>query len=262
MNDDPDTTALLERATAILTNECLRDADVAFAVPVPPPASDRAASFSPVVLWLPPSEAFGIAESMYAGATIPPEPPSTQPPDPDAYQAAMYGDPPERVAVVFSDAVEALRPVGGCAGQVTEELYGVPPADYERAYAVRPRPDEPFNTALADLTVNSSLESWSRCMRTFGHKADNPEEFGAEIAETVGRGIESGEELAALVDAERRFADADATCKASSGLGDAFSNAYTRAVETVLTNAEGQLIVFAQMLDHARAKAESVVNGS
>ena len=163
------------------------------------------------------------------------------------------GDPPVMVNIPMADGGLVGVPVGGCFGQATTELYGVPAEKFERARLALPRVDDVVSQSVADSRVDDLLGSYHACKKAASYDVESPAGLDKPLFETASAVLEGSAQPATLVKIEREILAADKTCKSSSGIGTAFAHSFLDHGGKTLKNTEGVVVEYQKMLDHAAA---------
>ena len=172
----------------------------------------------------------------------------------------VEGDPPQLLELPLpgGHGGSAIVPIGGCHGEASARLYGVPAETFERTRLALPRFDTVINETISDGHVDDRIDDYETCMESQGLQARTPADV-LDIIDPVYAGVLEGtEQPARLARLEQRAVAADRKCKENSGLGDAFAEAFTEKGRAALTDAEGVVVEFAEMMKHARSVAKQL----
>lgn len=214
-------------------------------------------------LWLLPDQDYGVAAALASpdvvaelrAAQDPLDESSSEAaaPDPEAYDRAVYGPDDERVTFHLDGGAIVSAPVGGCFGEATEAMYGVPAADYERAYQEIPQLRVVMDELRADGPVRASLGAWSRCMDDAGFPADDPSSLYAHMSGWVDGVVAGRLAVSSVAEEERRLAEEDQTCRTSSGLGTTLSEKFIELADAEIAGREGVVQEYRAMIEHAQS---------
>ncbi len=173
---------------------------------------------------------------------------------PAGWEAAMYGTPRMEVTISIENGGSVTVPVGGCHGQATEALYGVPAEDYERTYQqVRALPDEAVRAAVQDGPVRDAAGRWSECLADQGWEAGTPDDLDNALASELAAADSDAAAREELVRREAALLEADTRCREQSGLQAAFDQAFVEHGTRLAAANQVALAPYRRMLDHATA---------
>lgn len=258
---DPSYAVRIANLQTRLINECVARQGV-----VPPKVADLPLDTAAVTpaqsrLWLLPGDDYGVAVALSDPSVVAQlgtdggvgGGSASDIPDPKAYDEAVYGSSQDRIEVPLEGGGSVSVPVGGCFGEATETMYGVPAADYERAYEAVPNSREVMTALLADGGVRAATSAWSSCMKDAGYRADEPDGL-YDVMSTWVSGVVSGSMLVSTVRRqEADLARADRDCRTSSGLGTAVSTTFLGLAATEIQGNEGVIQEYRSMVEHAQA---------
>lgn len=212
-------------------------------------------------LWLLPGADYGVATALSSpevlaslAAEDPADPAAdAAPPDPVAYDAAVYGPQDERIDFPIEGGGSASVPIGGCFGEATEAMYGVPAAEYERAYYAIPNVREVLTTLRSDGSVRAAARRWSSCMSEAGVQADDPGGLYPVMSRWVDDVVAGRRLVSHIQQQEQHLAQEDQECRTSSGLGTALSTTFLELADSALEGSEGVVLEHRAMVEHAQA---------
>ncbi len=251
---------------ALLTRNCVRDRGVSVPDPSPLPKDPGTVpEVTDLDLWLNRGQPLGRGNALSdpqvlqeqrqfvrqaAEFTAPAYPP----------EAAKYleGDPPQLLELPLpgGHGGSVTIPIGGCHGEATEKLYGVPAERFERTRLALPRLDVVMNETVSDERVDDRLDAYKACMKDHDLQARTPAALH-EIVDPVYTGVLQGsEQPTRLAELEQRVVAADQKCKVDTGLGEAFVESFAEKGSAALRDTEGVVVEFDRMMRHARAVAE------
>ena len=173
---------------------------------------------------------------------------------PDNYDTVVYGstdDPKDWLTFSIEDGGEVQVPVGGCFGQATQQMYGVPAVDYERARHEMPKVADVLAEAVSSKKVRSAVGAWSSCMAKKSYTAKDPSELGQTLSDWLTRAVDGKMTVQQVQAKEAALAVADKDCKTSSGLGTAADESFVDAADKALNSKQGVVSAYREMNDHA-----------
>jgi hypothetical protein len=180
------------------------------------------------------------------------------PPYPPEAEKYLEGDPPQHIELPLpgGHGGSVIIPVGGCHGEATEKLYGVPAEKFERTRLALPRVDIVMDETVSDERVDDRLDDYEACMKDRDLQAPTPSAINEITAPVYSGVLDGSEQPSRLVELEQRAVAADQQCKKSSGLGDAFAASFVENGSAALRDSEGVVVEYGRMMRHARAVAE------
>jgi hypothetical protein len=261
--------ALAELEEANLQTQLIHDCVVAKGLKVPPAeilGPDQ--GFIPPdnsTIWLTAGSDFGIARQLQDPTVVsllrksdePEASPTKSTGYPENYDDVVYGSDADWITIQDSDDDGSTQvSVGGCFGKATEEMYGVPAEDYQRAYYSKPWSKQVLEAAIATKAVRSATGHWSDCMNDHGYATRNPEDMGKYMSRWVDGSLDGSKSIDKITADEQKLAAADKDCKTSSGLGTAVDKAFIAEADKVIKGKEGVITEYRKMVDHALALAK------
>lgn len=174
-------------------------------------------------------------------------------PDPEAYDRAVYGADNERISFPIEGGGTSSVPVGGCFGEATQAMYGVPAADYERAYYEIPSIRKVMTETLADSAVGRATSAWSSCMGKAGHNVGSPTDLYGEMNRWISGVVEGTSTVTQAEQDEAKLASTDKSCRTSSGLGTAVADRFVALAEAEIAGKEGVVVEYRAMIEHAQS---------
>lgn len=260
-DSDPAYAVRIANLQTRLINECVSRHGV-----VPPrtqelPYTTEVLTPSEPRLWLLPEEDYGVASALsdpevLAALLRAPSadvPPDGMPPDPEAYDRAVYGPDDERISFPIPGGGTASVPVGGCFGEATEAMYGVPAADYERTYYAIPNIRDVMTDVLADERVRRSVGAWASCMGEQGVRASGPADLYEAMSRWVEGVVEGSVRVAHVEELEHELARHDRACRTESGLGTEVAEVFLESARAALEGSEGVVLEYRAMIEHAQS---------
>lgn len=180
-------------------------------------------------------------------------------PYPPGAERLVNGDPPVTVSIPLpgggGGSVEI--PVGGCFGQATKDLYGVPAEQFERVRMALPRVDDILSQSVADNRVDDLLGSYHVCMQAASLDIESPAFVDEPLFKTAAAVIGGSQQPSAMAKVENEVLAADKKCKSSSGVGSAFAQSFLDHGAKALASTEGVVEEYKKMIDHAQAVVAS-----
>lgn len=176
---------------------------------------------------------------------------------PPGAEDLVYGKPGRTITVPLSGnwkGGSVTIPVGGCFGEATAQLYGVPAETFERTRLALPRVDDIIARSTAEQKVADALRDYAPCMRDRGFLVSSPAEILRTLGPMINEVMTAKKQPSDLVRAEQDLLAADAGCKTSTGLGTSFAQAFLEHGDAALKQNEAVIVEYRRMLDHARAQ--------
>ena len=197
-----------------------------------------------------PAVVASLAAMTGAGETSQP----SQPPDPEAYDLAVYGPPDSRITIEIPGVASVSVPVAGCFGEATKTLYGVDDAaDYERAYHEVPSIRDVMQELEADGDVRRATSAWSGCMKDAGHDVKVPTDLYGTMSSWLDGVVGGVATVADVRAAETALAEDDIACRTSSGFGTTVAKKFLDLADEKIAGSEGVIQEFRSMAEHAQS---------
>ena len=260
---DPSYAVRVANLQTRLINECVEKQGI-----VPPTVDDiplDAAAVTPAEsrLWLLPAGDYGVSAaladpavvaSLAAGTGDGETDQPSQPPDPEAYDLAVYGPPESRITIEIPGVASVAVPVAGCFGEATKTLYGVDDAaDYERAYHEVPSIRDVMQELEADGDVRRATSAWSGCMKDAGHDVKVPTDLYGTMSSWLDGVVGGVATVADVRAAETALAEDDIACRTSSGFGTTVAKKFLDLADEKIAGSEGVIQEFRSMAEHAQS---------
>lgn len=169
-----------------------------------------------------------------------------------AAQEAYLGDLDDRLPLGGG----MLVGIGGCKGEVVEELYGVDVKTFEKTRYEAGRPYGAFRASLASAELVDAVHKYSSCMSVSGYSVKSPGDMPSQLEGTFASLKEGVASLSEMKAAEERYNSVDNQCKLQSGVSEVFAEIYVRKVIEAEGEAEMALAAYSEMQAHARAVAK------
>jgi len=260
---DPSYSVRVANLQTHLINQCVQNQGIVPPVVDDIPFESTAVTPSESRLWLLPSADYGVAAALSDPAVIaslaaagdgPGSDAEAPPPDPKAYDLAVYGPPDSRISVDIPGVASVTVPVAGCFGEATKSMYGVEDAaDYERTYYAIPNVRDVMQALEADSDVRRTVAAWSTCMKAAGYQVTTPSDLYEMMNSWVDGVVNGTQAVSDVRTQETALAQADTACRTSSGFGTTVSQAFLELADQKIAGSEGVIQKYRAMIEHAQS---------